>query len=141
MSKALLVEWQAHQSAFAVRWRAAMVASRRLRIADVSEDVRLRAKLADALPKESERKALLKDTHLLEAALGFDDRIVSSDHISRKLAARTSSTVREIAAVQWADAVDWPDETCEWIAGGARDPYAFRLVDQPMEHHRRATGT
>jgi hypothetical protein len=131
LSKSLLTEWKAHESAFGVRWRVAMVAARRLRVVEVPEDPRLRFKVAGALATESERRALLKDTHLLEAALALDRRIVSSDHVSRKLAERAAVTIHEIARVQWADAVEFPMETCDWITSGSRDSYAFRLDSQP----------
>ncbi|MBL7492827.1 hypothetical protein I6A60_14105 [Frankia sp. AgB1.9] len=137
LSRSLLAEWKDHESAYGVRWRAAMVAARRLRVHDVPENPRLRARLADALPKESERKALLKDTHLIEAALSLDRRLVSSDHISRRLAENAAATISEVSAVQWADAVESPDETCGWIAAGARDPYAFRLGDTSASESAR----
>jgi hypothetical protein len=106
--------------------RAVLVGARRLRVVDVPEDARLRGKLVDGPTKETERTALPKDTHLLEATMAFDMRIVSSDHLSHLLAERAATSVREIASVQWADAVETPTETRDWIEDGARDAYAFR---------------
>lgn len=133
-SAALLREWNDHQSVLALRWRASMVARRRVTILEVPEDPALRHRLGRALDSDRERAALHKDTHLIEAALRFSRRILSSDHRSLNLARKAAGTVREIGSMQWADAVSEGAEACRWVLADASDEYAFRL-----DRHRGPT--
>ena len=113
-------EWDRHQSGFARRWRVSMKARKRLCRADVTPNDKLRKKVERTATKESHRKAMLKDMHLIEAAKATDHVIVSLDEIVRTLFINAARSVTELRIVIWAN----PDKTEEgciaWLHTGAK---------------------
>jgi hypothetical protein len=81
MTPDITVEWKTHESNFARRWRVAMDARRKIyRVSDVANDA-LRSKIERTTTRESDREALRKDFHLIEAALVTDKTVISLDEI------------------------------------------------------------
>jgi hypothetical protein len=113
-------EWDRHQSSFARLWRQSMVARRKLYIADVSPNDRLRDKIIRAAAIAKHREAMLKDTHLIEAAIATDRIIVSLDETVRVLFKVASQRVGELRVIMWANP-DQPEERCViWLEAGAK---------------------
>ncbi|MEW6219041.1 MAG: hypothetical protein AB1634_05820 [Thermodesulfobacteriota bacterium] len=73
MTVEIAEEWKKHQSGFALRWRAAMESKRKVVRPSVAELPSGLREQAEALPLPPRRmSALLKDLHLVEAALATD---------------------------------------------------------------------
>ena len=113
-------EWDKHQSRFARLWRQSMIARRKLCIIDVAMNDKLRVEVGCAASKNKYREIMLKDMHLIEAAIATDRVIISLDEEVRILFREAARKVGELRIVIWANP-DKPKEDCiAWLVGGAK---------------------
>lgn len=122
-------EYKQNESLFARRWRSNMVARKQLQRWDYVEDSALRNLLVDVLPEDatSQRTAVLKDAHLLEAAAATGQRIVSKDAKAKALFQKACPKLKEHGRLLWGDLTEQPEGTIEWIAQGCKDDPALHL--------------
>lgn len=119
-SEVIKAEWDKHESAFALQWRLSMMKLKKLRPVkdELHEDLR------DAIGTHSEdqnvAEIMLKDAHLIEAALATDRRIVSLDEAVRGHCRRLAATFDILQRVVWANPVLEDEQVTEWIHTGAR---------------------
>lgn len=118
-------EWKRHRSTFASEWLTSMRARKLIyRIGDAT-DVDLRAKIARHSENDETKEEMLKDTHLLEAALATDKLIISLNEVDRKSFQAVAHKIGEIRALIWVNPVI-DDEQCPiWLQNGC-----------PAEKHR-----
>ncbi len=115
-------EWTQHWSGFARTWFAGMTARRRVLTVRPRDRV-LRTRLEIAARSEKERLAMLKDAHLLEAALLCSHRIASLDEVARNSFANASAECSEIADVVWVNPTNSSEGVCDWLdEGGMLEP-------------------
>jgi len=105
-------EWKQHASRFARTWRVAMFARKKVDLATIFPQTKLRAKVCDGTAK------MLKDWHLIEAALATDKIIVSRDDTARELFSGAAKNVGEIQKVIWVNPAEELDP-CFWLEKGA----------------------
>jgi hypothetical protein len=118
-SQAIADEWKKHQSGFALAWRRSMFARKKIDRLDVPEDSTLREQLAQAATNEKGRTAMLKDAHLVEAALASEKRIVALDDIARDYFRTAAVSVGLLREICWVNP-DKPDETpVDWLHADA----------------------
>ena len=127
MTFELSEEWDANQSNFAAEWLGNMIATRRFHYIELPQNRALYDEIEATAVEEKDINAMLKDFHLLGAALATDQIIVSLDETIRGLFKRASQSVGEIRGIIWVN----PDRTAEeqpivWLQNGA-----------PSEAHRR----
>ncbi|WP_437673230.1 hypothetical protein [Sorangium sp. So ce131] len=120
-------EWKKHESGFARQWRAAMVARKKLLPLDVSEDAGLRDAIDGAAETERDRRAMLKDAHLIEAAQVTDHTVVSLDEQVRALFSATSARVSSLKRIVWANPGSEADACSKWLEDGA-PPHPHRRL-------------
>lgn len=121
MTEAIRDEWNRHQSRFARAWRVSMVARRKLHLINVALDESLREKISRGAARAQDNEAMLKDTHLIEAAIATDQIVISLDETVRLLFMAVALRVGEIRRVLWANP-DKVEEVCiGWLEGGARN--------------------
>jgi hypothetical protein len=120
-------EWKKHESGFARQWRAAMVARKKLLLIDVPEDAGLRDALDGAVESERDRRAMLKDAHLVEAARVTDHTVVSLDEQVRALFGAASARVSPLKTVVWANPGREAEECSRWLEDGA-PPHPHRRL-------------
>lgn len=120
MTEAIQNEWDRHQSRFARLWRVSMVARRKLHIIDVVFDDRLREKISRVAARVKDREAMLKDAHLIEAAIATDQIVISLDETSRSLFVAAALRVGEISRVLWANPDKIEEDCVSWLASGAK---------------------
>ncbi|HEV2689742.1 MAG TPA: hypothetical protein VGV35_14365 [Bryobacteraceae bacterium] len=68
---------------------------------------------------------MLKDLHLVEAALGAEDIVVSMDENARMLFA-----VRELREIMWVNPVREPQRVLDWLEQGAPTVDEWKLGHQ-----------
>lgn len=119
LTSAVRQEWKKHESGFARGWRAAMMARKKLLLEDAPEDSTLREALEDAAATDRGRRAMLKDTHLVESALATDRTVVSLDDTVRSLFAAASRPVRSLKKIVWANPAHLGEECEGWLRDGA----------------------
>ena len=127
MTFELSEEWDKNQSNFAAEWLANMIATKRFHYIKLSQNRALHDEIEATAVREEDVNAMLKDFHLLGAALETDQIIISLDETIRGLFKRASQQVGEIRNIIWIN----PDKTTEeqpilWLQNGA-----------PPEAHRR----
>jgi hypothetical protein len=121
-------EWDKHQSKFARLWLVTMGRKGKIVYANIDADRELRSKMETYAENSGlSVKEILKDLHLLEAAFGTDEVIVSYENYSRKHYANAArGEVPEIARVSWVSPCNEAEEPLTWLKSGAR-----------AEEHRR----
>jgi len=132
-------EWKKHRSRFASTWGVSMEARKKTDRPEVSPDHRLRREIRRLPLPQRTVAAMLKDAHLIEAALSADGLIVSLDEEARKGFARASQSIPRIEGIVWVN----PERDCnvrDWLRSGApRDEertlqaLARRLNDSTQE--------
>jgi hypothetical protein len=120
MTQAIREEWNEHQSNFARRWRVSMEARKKVhREEDPARD-ELREKVKEAVAADKDRDAILKDIHLVEAALRTDLIVISLDDRVRGLLSGVSRTVGELRRLLWANPAIGAEDAIAWLGKGAK---------------------
>lgn len=127
MTLELSEEWDKHQSNFAAAWLVNMIATKRFHYIELPQNKGLFDKVETTAAVEKDINEMLKDFHLLQAALETDKTIVSLDEAIRTLFSVASQQVGEIRDIIWVN----PDRTEEmsvtWLQNGA-PPEAHRQL-------------
>lgn len=100
-----------------------MMARKKLHLIDVPEDTILRRRVERS---DSGTEAMMKDIHLIEAALLSEKRIISLDEEARSYYAAASDRIKEIKSVLWVNPDMQGEEAIQWLERGA-----------PADHNRR----
>jgi hypothetical protein len=112
-------EWKKHQSGFASQWRTSMFARKKIDRLDVPEDQDLRQQIEQTAANEKQRQAMLKDVHLIEAALASGMRVAALDEIVRACFRSASASVSRLWSVCWINPDIPEEEPLEWLQAGA----------------------
>ena len=120
MTRTISDEWNKHQSRFARLWRKSMYARKKIVDFDSTEDNFPIENLSKEIYDQDEIDTMQKDIHLLQAALGTDQTIISLDETVRILFAKASDQIGEIRSIIWVN----PDKTktehpIQWLKAGA----------------------
>ena len=120
-------EWNAHQKSYALEWRSTMNAKKRLVPLHVPEDAELRASIAAlegqrvgaVVLLEAECRIMLKDCHLLEAALETSNIILALDDRARLHLRVAASVVKKIRSIVWVNPDKAEEGAIAWLEEGA----------------------
>ncbi|GAA4363196.1 hypothetical protein GCM10023185_31720 [Hymenobacter saemangeumensis] len=127
-------EWDKHASRFSLSWLQGMKSRGYLR--DLDESATGIAGALDNLPlPPAERTIMLKDCHLLEAALATGLRVVSKDEAAYFHFYQASLTVSLLRKIMWASPMRLADECAEWIATGAKPQTKRKIGRRPHRSH------
>lgn len=119
LTEAIRDEWNRHQSGFARDWRRSMFARRRVEALDVPADETFREQLDDAADSDRERAAMLKDAHLIEAAVATGRRVASLDDAIRGYYQQAAGKVPALRAVCWVNPEVEDEDAVGWLKKGA----------------------
>jgi hypothetical protein len=123
ITPAIYLEWKEHESNFARNWRTQMQSRKQVerfgyggsKITD--ED--LRSDIEQCAPDSSACQVMLKDVHLVEAALAAEKTVTSQDEKVRKLFSRGSQQIIKLRPIVWVNPTI-AEETCiEWLRQSA----------------------
>ncbi|MBI5141706.1 MAG: hypothetical protein HZA20_05875 [Nitrospirae bacterium] len=117
MSKAIEKEWKKHKSGFSGKWIAAMQSRGKI-VRIVTPDHSLSDKLEQLDIGQKGIRAMLKDAHLVEAALQTDSSIISGDEKAIKLFCTASQHIDELKQIIWANPAD--AGCAKWLTEGAK---------------------
>jgi len=112
-------EWDKHQSNFARRWRRSMVARKKINPVSPEESKNLGQQIDLIDIPQASKTAMLKDCHLIEAAIATERRIISLDATARELFSVASHNVKEIRDVIWVNPADDSGRKVAWLKDGA----------------------
>lgn len=120
-------EWDNHQSKFALKWLSMMQSRRKVIRPRSARNAGLRRKIGRSVGGQNERRTMLKDIHLIEAALVTDRTIASNEMACFALFRSVAGSVKEIRRIVVVNPVEQKDEAQEWLAGGAKTVRAWQL--------------
>ncbi len=121
LSPNINTEWDKHQSRFAFTWRRKMIATKSVVFlqTDAIIQTELRDKIDTLIPDDGARREMLKDVHLLEAALATDHTVTSLNELDRKRFQSVCDSIDEIRRIVWVNP-DKAEEGClAWVESGA----------------------
>jgi hypothetical protein len=121
MTPTIRDEWNQHQSNFARKWRRSMVARGKLVAVNVGErqDIRERVETENVTPEQ--KNAMLKDCHLIEAAISTEKRIISLDDKARNLFVGLSEGIADMQDILWVNPVSDGEQVIAWLNGMANE--------------------
>jgi predicted nucleic acid-binding protein len=120
-------EWSRHQSNFTLVWRSSMVARKKVAWHKIAQNDVFRTEIQNLDFSEKECAAVLKDAHLVEAALKTDLTVVSLDETARGLLRKAAQNVKPLKQVLWVNPTKDEEHTMEWLEGGAKGEEARQL--------------
>lgn len=112
-------EWRRHQSSFTRTWLRSMYAKRKVCQLDISANEELRGKIEQVIAEEKKRNAMLKDVHLVEAALEADKTVISMDQTVRLYFQEGAPKVVVFKQIIWVNPSKEDERCLEWLQNGA----------------------
>ncbi len=126
-SEAIVAEWDKHKRGFAARW---LLSMRRLRKLQRVRDERVEP-LREAIEQHSNDpdvvRIMLKDAHLIEAALATDLRIASLDETARGHFGRLAASLPALRQIMWVNPVAQGEQPVKWLKMGAKVNRSLQL--------------
>jgi hypothetical protein len=127
MTPEIAEEWNKHRSNFARTWRVSMVARKKEIRLPSHHNENLRTKIEGAASSEKSCAAMLKDVHLLEAALATDSVVISLDDVVKNLFSTSCQSIGEIKNIIWINPDEDKGQTQVWLEKGAKPDKTLRL--------------
>ena len=124
----LRTEWIKHASRFFSTWLVAMEQRGKLHRIVLDDSIDLHRKIEECDQSLNSRKAMLKDIHLIKAAIQTDRAVVSGDQTAHTLFAIATKEIEEVRSIVWIDAHD--EYVIRCAQGGA-----LRLRERTLEAH------
>ena len=119
MTATIQEEWNNHQSSFARKWRRSMVAKRKLVVFTPSQREDIRQGIGQQGVSDSKKTAMLKDCHLIEAALATNLCVISLDDTAKNLFSAMIISIADLRTVLWVNPVREHEEVIGWLKNGA----------------------
>lgn len=126
-------EWRDHCSGFALQWWGAMES--RGKVARVRDQRDIRSNITSSAGSSSAQQAMLKDAHLITAAMATDNVIASRDERAHELFAEIASKINGLGRVVWVPINERDDDALRWVKAGARAEMKFRLSQTAVARH------
>jgi hypothetical protein len=124
----LAAEWKIHCSRYTFVWLASMQSKGKIVELASSDVPDLRGAVEDLNISEKDRDTILKDVHLVEAALAADRAIVSRDDVARSLLRRIAGVMPPLRSIVWVNPTNDAEDGVGWVQAGARLDKKRRLV-------------
>jgi hypothetical protein len=119
MTPKLKQEWNRHISRYASRWLVQMQDRRRIYLGKGDAYASLPEQIQSCGARPAQKEAMLKDAHLIAAAVETDRRVVSMDETARGLFRKHSDTLERLRDVVWVNPAREEDTPIEWLKAGA----------------------
>jgi hypothetical protein len=118
-------EWRRHQSRFSRKWYKAMLARKKIIHLEPDPDPSIRDRVRGYNCTEKKRRVLVKDLHLVEAALQTDHIVVSLDDEARGCFAEAARHLAPLRVIAWVD--PGAEDARAWLHEGAKKDQANLL--------------
>lgn len=133
LTKEIQVEWNKHQSRATLKWRSTMVAQKRVCVIPSVEDQALHQHIDQYALSENKRLAMLKDVHLVEAALQTDKIVISMDEVVRGCFHTLSGQAPQLRLLVWLNPCQEHETLLDWLRNGAEHDHERCLGYAPKE--------
>jgi hypothetical protein len=118
-SKNIKAEWDKHQSIFALQWLVTMMNLKKLREIKDEELTELREAIKTHSSDPNVAPIMLKDVHLVEAALATDARVASLDDNARGHFSRLATAFDSLRPIIWVNPTISEEKAVKWLEAGA----------------------
>ena len=120
MTREIFAEWQKHEAKYATTWRKSMVAKKRVAFfkEEALADLTLRDQIENMDTSDANRREMLKDVHLLEAALISDRTVASLNSKDRDRFVSVCAIVSEISNIVWVNPVISEEKCLDYLSFG-----------------------
>lgn len=112
-------EWKEHRSNFSATWLASMTARKKVITASSAPPAEIVELVNASDLTENQKKAILKDLRLVEAALATDSTVASLDETVRALLREFSKRCGRIRPVVWVNPAKEEENLGSWLSAGA----------------------
>jgi len=112
-------EWKKHRSQYSTIWMASMVARKKIIKADIPPNEFLRREFTNVGISEKDLRAVIKDVHLIDAALAMDKTIISCDQALRDILTEVVTTTSHISRLMYVNPAQNVDVALKWLKEGA----------------------
>ena len=119
MTQTISQEWRSHMSAYSRRWLTQMYGRKRVRRVQGECNEIFRRRIYRNAP-EHQWKIIVKDVHLIEAAIMTDQVITSQDESARTTFRSVSDAVGELRLIAWVNPTQKKETPLDWLRSGAR---------------------
>ena len=120
VTRELSDEWRRHLSRFSRPWLLEMYKRDKRVSCEPRRDEGLRTRILDAVEGETDKAAVEKDMHLIEAAMANENRVVSLDSTVRDILRVAAGSIRELRPLVWVNPADESESAITWLKEGAR---------------------
>jgi 23S rRNA A2030 N6-methylase RlmJ len=127
-SEAIKGEWQAEESTFARQWRLSMINLNKLRPVSGETSPELRERIGRYSEDQNVVEIMIKDAHLIEAAIATDRLIASLDRNARGHFRRLAAALNPLRRIVWVDPSIEKERAVDWLEKGAPDQSHRRLL-------------
>jgi hypothetical protein len=127
LSRALLEEWERHESDFARTWRAGMTDKRKVLPVAAKNQAGLIQEIDRLGSSSKKKKEMSKDAHLLSAATESDHIVVSLDDTAKFMFAELSGSVTGVVDVVWVNPSHPDEDAIAWVKAGAKNEQKRQL--------------
>ena len=115
----IAAEWKRHASRFSRKWRVHMAARKKIDECVASPVAGLESRILAANNPGLFDEAIIKDLHLVFAAVATGSPIASRDATIRRRLANALKTCPELRELVWVDPADSKERPLEWLSSGA----------------------
>ena len=120
ITERLAVEWREHELSYFKTWRIEMVRRKKVVPANPRKISALRQAIEAHSSSDRDRTEMMKDIHLIEAALHTDSRVVSLDDKARRLFRSCAKSEKLIRRVLWINPERPAEQPIKWLRAGAK---------------------
>ena len=129
MTEPLYKEWRKHQSRFAKAWFTSMTARKKVIRLNDEYLPELHLAIATADVSEKDRAAMLKDIHLLEAAVASNHNVLSLDKVVHRLFAQLCVHCGVIKQIIWLNPDEQFEQVIQWLNFDFKYNQQFCLIN------------
>jgi predicted ABC-class ATPase len=136
LNKQLFQEWEKHESKYALRIRVALASKGRIVFKKNTENDSLRQLIQNSTVDKSRIKPMIKDIHLIEAALLTDRIVISNDNKVRNHFNSVSDKVHYLKLIIWINPTIMEEEAVKWLLDGALEEESRKIgsnFQQPIK--------
>lgn len=128
VSPMLQTEWDNHASVYSRKWQAAMLRRGKIVLVEAKERPGIRQKVLEKYEHATAKQdAVLKDFHLVEAAIEADRIVISLDNTVRDLFGGACDEDDKLSEIMWVHPND--EDILDWLEKGALpDPEKYLIV-------------
>jgi hypothetical protein len=119
MTPEISQEWRTHQSSYAKKWLTRMYGKKKVDYRTLAPDSLSIENIAGAQDTERDREAVIKDMHLIQAALSLDKLIVTLDENARTLFSKASGNNSMLRELVWVNPTHQDINPTKWLQNGA----------------------